>query len=142
MTVDLTGIATALIAGVFSVLAVVLPLMISSRMKDQQAAAVLGQAVRNSLGAIQQASTSAVRQAAPSIPLRGVPDNVAVGVQYVLDNAGPEALRLGITPQAIAGKIGAQIGLSAIAANVAVAASASPKVPDPLGPVPVTNPKT
>ena len=36
----------------------------------------------------------------------------------------------------------AQIGLAQIATNQAVAASASPKVPDPLGPLTLTSPKT
>ena len=104
--------------------------------------AVLGQAVKNSLGAMQQASTLAAQELRPHVSIRGVPDSLTPGVQYVLDHAGPEAARFGITPAAIADKVVAQIGLAQIAANVAVAASASPKVPDPLGPVPVTNPKT
>ena len=139
MTVDLTGVATALIAGVFSVLAIVLPLLISSRMKDRDAAATLSAAVRNSLGAIQQASTMAVQQMAPSVQLKGVSPELAAGVQYVLSNAGPEAERLGITPQTIASKISAQIGLAQITTNQAVAASPLPLIPDPLGPVPVSS---
>ncbi len=142
MTVDLTGIACSIIAGVFSILAIVLPMLISSRIKDAQAAATLTVAVKNSLGAMQQASTEAALALGPHCSIRGVPDSLAPGVQYVLDHAGVEAERFGISPAAIADKVVAQIGLAQIATNQAVAASASPKVPDPLGPLTLTSPKT
>ena len=109
MTVDLTGIACSIIAGVF---------------------------------AMQQASTEAALALGPHCSIRGVPDSLAPGVQYVLDHAGVEAERFGISPAAIADKVVAQIGLAQIATNQAVAASASPKVPDPLGPLTLTSPKT
>ena len=59
---------------------------------------------------------------------------MAAGVQYVLDNAGDEAARLGITQEKIASKIDAQIGLANIVTNQATAASAAPS-PAPLDPV-------
>lgn len=124
MILDLTGIATAVIAGVFSVLAIVLPLLINARIKDSQAAATLGAAVRNSLGAMQIATEGVLTNLHPTIALPvipGAPPQLASGVQYVLDHAGTEAARFGITPAAIADKINAQIGLDNIAANIAVA---------------------
>jgi len=138
MTVDLTGIACSIIAGVFSVLAIVLPLLISSRIKDAQAASTLSAAVRNSLGAMQQAGTEAARELHPHITIPGVPDSLRAPTQYVLDHAGTEAARFGITPLAIADKVLAQAGLAEIATNTAVAGSALPVIPAPLGRVPVT----
>jgi hypothetical protein len=137
VTVDLTGISCAVIAGVFSVLSVVLPLWISAHIKDQAAAATVATAIRNSLGALQQASTAAAQSIVPALPIKGVPPAMVPGVQYVLDHAGDEVARLGITSGALASKISAQVGLANIQTNVAVAGSASPAVPNPLGPVPV-----
>jgi hypothetical protein len=120
MTIDLTGIATTLIAGVFSVLAVVIPMLINARMKDTAAAAALSSAVKNSLGALEQASAGAVVSAKPVVTIPGVSAALAPGVQYVLDHAGDEAARFGLTPEAIADKVSAQIGLAKIAAGTAV----------------------
>jgi len=142
MTVDLTGISVAVIAGVFSILAIVVPMLISAHMKDKQAAEVLGAAVRNSLGALQQASTATVLQMHLHTTIPGVPDGLAPGVQYVLDQAGPEAERLGIQPIAIAKKVSAQVGLKAIETNIAVAGSPQPLIPDPLGPLATVPAKT
>ena len=135
MIVDLTGCAAAVIAGVFSILAIVVPKWLANHMKDQQAAAVLGAAVKNSLGAMQQASTAVVRDLHPHATIPGVPDALQPAVTYVLDQAGDEANRLGITPIAIASKIAAQAGLANIQANIAAAGSSLPIIPDPLGPL-------
>jgi len=135
MTVDLTGVACSIIAGVFSILAVVLPMLISSYVKDGRAASTLAAAVKNSLGAIQQASTEAALTMRPHGKIPGVPDSLTPGVQYVLDHAGTEAERLGITPEAVASKVAAQVGLSQIATNLAVSGSSLSVIPDPLGPL-------
>jgi hypothetical protein len=135
MSIDLTGIAVAITGGVFSTVIAVLPIWLASHMKDKAAATALSAAVQNSLGALQQAATSAITKARPSIP--GVPASLAPGVQYVLDHAGDEAARFGLTPVAIAQKIEARIGLANIATNVAVSGSATPTVVKPLDPVPV-----
>jgi hypothetical protein len=136
MVVDLTGVACACIAGAFSLLSVLLPMIINARMKDKQAADALCSAVRNSLGALQQASMSAARALHPEAAISGIPVTLQPAVAYVLEHAGPEAERLGVTPEKIASKVQAQIGLAEIKTNVAVASSAVPVVPDPLGPVP------
>ena len=130
MTFDLTGIIVAVIGGVFSVATIVVGAWISSRMKDAQAASVLGAAVKNALGAMQQATQGAVTAQRPTVtlPLLASVPQLAVGVQYVLDHAGAEATRFGITPIAIADKINAQIGLANIASNIATAASVGPTV--------------
>ena len=131
--VDLTGVATAITEGIFATLGVVLSAWITSHIKDETAAATLTTAVQNSLGAIQQAAVSSVQIFRPQIP--GVPASLAPGVQYVLDHAGDEATRLGVTPVAIAQKIDAQIGLANIATNLATTSNDTPAVAPPLAPV-------
>ena len=121
MTVDLTTVLVSIITGFFAVLSIVIPAMISSRMKDQQAAAVLTAAVKNSLGAMEQASKGVIVSMAPQVTVPGIPLSLQPGVQYVLTHAGDEAARFGITPAAIADKISAQVGLQALAEKVPVA---------------------
>lgn len=139
MIIDLTSLAVAITGGVFSTMAVVIPIWLRERMNDKAAADTLGTAIKNSLGAIQQAATSEIVALRPQIP--GVPAALVPGVQYVLDNAGPEAERLGVTPDKIAAKVEAQIGLSSIATNLALTASPAPIVVPPLDPVPSSVPQ-
>lgn len=128
--IDLTGIATSVIAGIFGLLAIIIPLVINSHVKDQAAAATLNNAVKNSLGAIQQAATTGIKAMAPSVNLpSSTPPDIVVGVQYALDHAGDEAKRLGITQDMLASKISAQIGLAKIQANVAGTATSPAVMP-------------
>lgn len=113
--IDLTQFLLAVIAGVFTIAAAVIPTIINKRMKDTQAASVLSAAITNALGAMQQAASTAVAAAKPGISLPAAPPQMAVGVQYVLDHAGEEAKRFGITQEAIVDKINAKIGLVKIA---------------------------
>ena len=138
MTLDLTGIAVAATGGVFSILATVLSVWIAAKVNDKAAADRLASTVQNSLGALQQAATSAIMIARPSIP--DVPMSLAPGVQYVLDHAGEDVARFGLTNRAIAQKIEAKIGLANIATNIAVSGSDTPTVVAPLAPVPVQQP--
>lgn len=138
-TIDLTGVAVSIIAGIFGVLGVVIPFWLQGHIKDQDAAVTLNNAVKNSLGAIQQAATTAVETLKPSVPIPGVAASLTPGVQYVLDHAGDEMKRLNITPAAVADKIDAQIGLAKIAASgsspaVPVLVPAAP--PAPVVPIP------
>jgi hypothetical protein len=133
--VDLTGIAVCVIGGIFSIVGTVFTVWLQGHMKDQAAAATVSAAVRNSLGAMQQAATVSIKAMDPRLPLpTSVPPDLAVGVQYVLDHAGDEAKRLGVTKELIASKVSAQIGLANIATNQATAASDAPS-PAPLDPV-------
>jgi hypothetical protein len=138
--IDFTTILNTIVAGVFSVLGIWLTLFVQSHVKDQAAGVTVAAAVKNSLGALQQAAQAGIAQADPRLAIPGVGPALASGVQYVLDHAGPEAARLGITPVAIADKISAQIGLSNIATNLAVSSSTSPLVAKPLDPVPAATP--
>ena len=55
-----------------------------------------------------------------------MPEYLAPGVQYVLDHAGSEAERFGLTPESIADKIVAQLGLKNMETNLAITAAATP----------------
>jgi hypothetical protein len=139
VTVDLTGIAVSIVSGIFSILGIVALAWLQSHIKDQAAAATLSTAVQNSLGALQQAATSEIQTLHPSIP--GVPANLAPGVQFVLDHAGDEATRLGVTPVAIAQKVEAAVGLANIATNLATTQADIPAIVPPLDPVVAIDPK-
>ena len=117
MHVDLTGIALAVIATVLPVVGTALVAVINARIKDVTARATLAASVKNAMGAIQQGMSNSVTALHPAILIPGVPLATAIGVQYVLDHAGDEAARFGITPAAIADKITAQIGLTKLAAS-------------------------
>lgn len=135
--VDLTPVIVAVVGGVFTVATTVIgawvTAFITSRMKDRDAAVAVSNAVKNALGKIQQAAQPVVEaEAARLDPKLRVPEYLAPGVQYVLDHAGEEAARFGMTPQAIADKIVAQLGLKNIEANMAVNASSIPVVVPPL----------
>ena len=133
---DLTGLAVSVVGGIFSVLGIVLTAVINSRMKDTQAAATLGAAVKNALGVMQEVSTGAIVALHPSVGLPGVTPEMGTGIQYVMDHAGAEAARFGITQEAIAEKIQAQLGLQSLAvSNVPLAARLVAPKTIPLAPV-------
>jgi hypothetical protein len=135
MMLDLTSILSTIITGVFSVMAIIIPLILQKYLKDKSSAQTLSTAISNSLGAIQQAAEKALTSTDPKIVIPGVSPDLVAGVQYVLDHAGDEAARFNITPVAIADKISAQIGLMNIKSNLAVASSTGP-TPAPMSPVP------
>lgn len=115
-SINWTPIVTAIVGGVFSVIGIVATSLINSRMKDKQAADVLDKAVANSLGAVQNAVTNQLQSHPLETAIPGISAPVAKGVQYVIDHAGDEATRLGVTPEAIADKVEAKMGLAQIPA--------------------------
>ena len=115
-TFDYTALAVSVIGGMFTVIGTVGVALINSRMKDKQAATVLDNALTNSLGAVQNAVDNGLAAHKLQVTIPGVSPTVAAGVQYVLDHAGDEAARLGVSPAAVADKIEARIGLAAIPA--------------------------
>lgn len=115
--IDFTPIVVAIVGGLFSVIGSVFLIWLQSHMKDQAAAATIGAAVKNGLGAAQNAIDAGLTAHPLQATLpAGTSPAVAAGVAYILQNAGSEATRLGITPDALASKVEAQIGLSKIAA--------------------------
>lgn len=119
MTIDLTGVAVAAVSGIFSILGLVLTFLINKYVQDKAAKETLATALQNSLGAGEQAATSAVSVAHPSIEVVGMDKRTAASVQYVLNHAGPEAARFGLTPDSIADKVNARIGLRKLDAATA-----------------------
>ncbi len=134
MTMDLTGLAVAIIGGLFLVINTLALRWVQNHVKNETDKAVLSTALTNGLGMAQAAAEGAVGALHPRISIPGVPDALAPGVAYVLQHAGDEAARLGNTPKEIAEKLIAREGLSAIASNIAAAGSNSP-TPKPLDPV-------
>lgn len=142
----LIAIVTSALSIIGAVLAAAVPILINKYVQDRNAARVIETAVQNSLGKLQQAgidlATHEIQNYRPSMP---VPASLQPGLQYVIDHAGPELSRLGVTPQSIADKIVSRIGLENIKTNQALTASATPAnvgdltlpvVAPPLAPVP------
>lgn len=126
--IDFNGIIIAVVGGFFSLIAAIGTLWVQQHIKDKQAADTLGNAIRNSVGAIQQAAVIGVGQLNTKVALpTGTPDELKIGLQYALDHAGDEAKRLGITQDLIIDKVKAQIGLAHI--DAATAAAAAPALP-------------
>lgn len=128
MTIDLTGVAVSIVGAVGSIITAVFLAWLQGHMKDKDAAATISNAVQNSIGAAQQAVIAGLQ----SHPLQaklpaGTPPATAAAVQYVLDNAGPELKRFtDITPETIASKVGAKIGLTKVAPAQTLVVSSGP----------------
>ena len=137
---NLTSVAVATVSGVFSVLGIVVTYLLNKYIKDTTMASTLGNALQNALGKIQQAAVSGIQANPIMINNVPIPGNLAPGVQYVLDHAGEEAAHFGITPDKIADKIEARIGVKHIETNIAISGSSQPTVVAPLAPVPTTDP--
>lgn len=134
--VHLTEVLVSLIYVAGPVIGAVAVALINARVKDEQLRQVLANAAKNAVGVVQQAGTGAVRSLDPRIPAGVVPERLVPGVQYMLDHAGEAVERWGITPEKLAEKITAQIGLKAIESNIAINASPAPVVVEPLAPSP------
>jgi hypothetical protein len=132
-SIDLTAISVALINQIFAIVIGVATYLINARVKNQQMATLLSNAVENGLGIVQRETTAAVRRADPAITVAN-PD-INAGVQYILQNA-PEAIsHFKISPERIAQKLEAKLGVAEIATNLAATASPAPLIVDPLEPV-------
>jgi hypothetical protein len=129
-----TEIFVALIGTAGTVIAAIAIAFINSRIRDAQLREVLSNAVKNSVGAVQQGAQQMVIAADPQLVTGLIPAKLVPGVQYVLDNASEAVERFGQTPEVIASKIIAQIGLGEIATNLAVSASSDPIAIPPMTP--------
>jgi hypothetical protein len=129
--IDLTQILITIIGGVFTIVTAVigawLTYIVNKNINDKQAALAVSNAVKNSLGKIQQAGQALAEGEVQQLhPHLNVPEYLAPGVQYVLDHAGTEAARFNLTPEAIADKITAQLGLKNMETNLAITQAATP----------------
>jgi hypothetical protein len=124
-TFDFTPVVVAIVGGVFSVIGIIATTLINSKLKNANDAATLDRALTNSLGAVKIAVDAGLQQHPLQATVSTTPE-VAAGIQYVLNNAGDEAARLGVTPAALASKIETRIGLQkSVATATAVAAKAA-----------------
>jgi len=130
--VDLTGIAVAAVSGIFSVLGIMLLTIIQAKIKNKEMAELLAAAVKNSLGKIQQATIDQVGEAMSLHP--EMSSALAVGAQYVVDHASEALAHFSITPEAVADKVEAAIGLTEIQNNIATV-GAVPLAPSAPGAV-------
>jgi hypothetical protein len=132
---DMTPIIVAAVNGAFLVVASIIGIIINNKVKDQNLARQLENAAKNGIGMLQQATDQMIESAHINIP--NVPKEIAPAVQYMLDHAGEAITHFGITPEMLAEKIVARIGVLNIETNKAIAGNAqSPMIPEPLAPVP------
>jgi hypothetical protein len=111
--IDFTPVAVAAVGGLMTIVGSIFLTWLQAHMKDQAAAVTINNAVTNALGAVQNAVATGLKAHPLQAQVPGLNPATAAGVQYVLDNAGPELERYaGITPALIASKIEARIGLA------------------------------
>lgn len=126
--IDWTQILLAVIAAMIPVVSAVVMAIVNKNVKDAQAAATIGAAVKNSLGVMQQAAEGVAQHG-------GTSSGMTSAVQYVQQQAKPELARFPeISADDIAKKISAQIGLQNIASNIR-AAAAPGATPNPMAAV-------
>lgn len=135
-SITLAGIAVAAVVPITTILGSVAIALVNKYVKDAAAAKLIDGAIASSVGTIQQVAQGAIKTVDPSLAIPARYAAYAPGVQYVVDHAGDELTRLGVTPEAVAERIEAKIGVLNIAHNIAVAGNSSPPEPPPLSPVP------
>lgn len=127
-----TPIINAVINTLFPLVAMVATYLINDKIKNQQLAQQLSNAIQNGLGIAQQSLSTTVQAANLTTTVQN--PGIAKGVQYVLDNAAEAISRFKIPPERIAQKIEAKLGLAEIATNLATTMSPDPMV-KPLAPL-------
>lgn len=133
--ISFTEIIVSLISLAGVVISAIAVALINRKVQDTVLREVLSNAVKNGVGAIQQGATKMVVAAEPQLVTGLIPAKLVPGVQYVLDNAGEAVKRFGQTPEIIASKLVAQLGLGEIETNLAVSASPPPIAIPPMTPV-------
>lgn len=133
--IDLTPIIVALINLVIPAVGGIATYVINQRVKDQQLASQLSNAVQNALGTVQQ-NAQEYLQSSEAMKFTVSDPVIQKGVQYVLDNAKEALTHFDVPRERIAEKIVAKIGLAAIDTNRAATASPAPGISGPLAPVP------
>jgi hypothetical protein len=131
--IDLTDVIVALINALMPIVIAVAVGIINAKIKNQQMATLLGNAVRNSLGAVQQHATNKLISNRVVVP--GFSPEINAGVDYVLRHAKEAIDHYKMDHAKIAEKIQVQLGLADIATNLATTASPIPVIAGPLGPV-------
>lgn len=133
--IDFTPVAVAVVGGLITIVNAVFLAWLQSHMKDEAAKQTIANAMTNALGAVKQAADAGLEAHPLQVSIPGISPTTAAGVQYVLNNAGPELKRFTeITPELIAEKVEARIGLQAQAAAVQPVVVLSPTA---LGTTPI-----
>ena len=133
--INFESIIIALTNQLFTIVGAVATYIINKRVRDQQLANMLSNSINYALGTVQKQVAAAGRRGDLTITARS--PEIAAGVQYVLDNAAEAVKRFEISPERIAQKIEARLGLAEIATNLAATSSpALPAMVNPLEPVP------
>lgn len=114
MEADVTTLAILLFIVMLNVIGAIGVYFVQKRIKDAQLRDVLANAVRNSVGIGGQVGTILISRAKPKIDLDFVPEFLQPKVAYVIEHADDAIKRFGITPEKIAEKVVAQIGIAAI----------------------------
>lgn len=112
MEADITELVLLLSIAGLNVVGAVAVYVINKRIKDAQLRDVLANAVRNSVGIGSAVLPTTIRRIRPSLELSLIPTALQPKVEYVLEHAGEAAKRFGVTPDKIAEKVIAQIGLN------------------------------
>lgn len=134
MEASFLSILPSVIGGVFTILTAIAVILVNKYVQDQQAASTIDAAIKDALGAIQQATQTGLKTVNPEVAALGLDPHTAIGVQHVLQHAAPEMNRLGVSAIDVASVLSAKLGLLNIESNLATAASPSP-TPTPLAPV-------
>jgi hypothetical protein len=114
--IDFTPIAVSVVGALITIVNAVFLAWLQSHLKDEAAKATISNAMTNALGAVKQAADAGLAAHPLQVSMPGISPTTAAGVQYVLNNAGPELRRFSdITPETIAEKVEARLGLQSLA---------------------------
>jgi hypothetical protein len=115
MSPEWMPVINTVIAGVFSVLGIVITILCNKYIKDAQMRSVLEAALQNGLGVLQQAAKDGVQlEADPKVEAQLPPTTspqMTAAVQYVVDHADEAVKRFDIAPTMIAQKLVARAGV-------------------------------
>lgn len=136
MIVDLTGLAASSATLIFAVMSKLALGIIDSHLRHGALRNMLDAAIQGALGKMQQASQADILQARCLHPNIANP-LMAVGARFVISHASDAVDHFSLTPDQIAEKIQAQLGLAHIATNLAIAGNDTPATPAPLDKFPV-----
>lgn len=134
-TVSFTSLLLSLAAAGIPIVGAVALALVNKYVKDASAAKLIDDAIASSVGTLQQVAQGSIKTVDPSLVFPAKFAAYAPGIQYVVDHAGDALTRLGITPEMVAEKIEAKVGLANVAHNLAVTSSASTTTAPPLSPV-------
>jgi hypothetical protein len=133
--VDFSPLINSLIGVIATGILAIFSAWLSGYLKDKQADAAIESALKNGLGAMQQAVQSGLSIHPLQVQMPWISAAMGAGIQYVVNQVPSELLRRDMSKDQVAEKLDARLGVQNIATNVATAASPGP-TPQPLSPIP------